>query len=222
MSQRKTPLATGEYYHIFNRGVACLPTFLTKSDYKQAIASLSYYKDVKPYMKFSRFKDLSFDEKDSVIKRSENTDKLVDLVCYCLMPNHFHFIVKQLVENGISIFLSKFTNSYTKYFNTKNERVGSLFQGVFKSVHVDSTNQLVHLSRYVHLNPLTSFVVPEKYFISYPWSSLSDYLENKNTLVNPSSVLSEFSSPKKYLEFVLNQKDYQRSLKQIEYLLTES
>jgi putative transposase len=222
MSQRKTPLATGEYYHIFNRGVACLPTFLTKADYWQAITSFSYYKNVKPFMKFSRFKDLSFDEKDSVLERSENTDKLVDLICYCLMPNHFHFIIKQLVENGISIFLSKFTNSYTKYFNTKNERVGSLFQGVFKSVHIDSTNQLVHLSRYIHLNPLTSFVVPEKNFVSYPWSSLNDYLENKNTLVNPSPVLSEFSSSKKYLDFVLNQKDYQRSLKQIEYLLTES
>lgn len=222
MSQRKTPLATGEYYHIFNRGVACLPTFLTKSDYRQAITSFSYYKDVKPFMKFSRFKDLSFDEKDSVLKRSENAGKLVDLTCYCLMPNHFHFIIKQLVENGISIFLSKFTNSYTKYFNTKNERVGSLFQGVFKSVHVDSTNQLVHLSRYIHLNPLTSFVVPEKKFVSYPWSSLNDYLENKNTLVNPSPVLSEFSSSKRYFDFVMNQKDYQRSLKQIEYLLTES
>lgn len=222
MSQRKTPLAIGEYYHIFNRGVACSPTFLTKSDYKQAITSLSYYKDVRPFTKFSRFKELSFNKKDSLLKRSGSTDKLIDLVCYCFMPNHFHLITKQLVENGISIFLSKFTNSYTKYFNTKNERVGPLFQGVFKSVHVDSTNQLVHLSRYIHLNPLTSFIVPEKNFLSYPWSSLNDYLEKRNALVNPNSVLSEFASSKKYLEFILNQKDYQRSLKQIKYLLTES
>jgi len=222
MNGRKIPLAVGEYYHIFNRGVARAPTFLVKDDYKQAIASLSYYRNIKPVMRFSRFKDLSLNEKDSVLKRSEDLDKLVELICYCVMPNHFHLVVKQLAENGISIFLSRFTNSYTKYFNTKNERVGPLFQGTFKSVHVETQNQLIHLSRYIHLNPLTSFVVSEKDFLNYPWSSLNEYLEEKNSLINTKPILSEFSSPKKYLDFVLDQKNYQKSLKQIEYLLTES
>jgi putative transposase len=222
MNTRKIPLVIGEYYHIFNRGVAKAPTFLTKSDYRQAVASLFYYMNINPLMKFSRYKNLSIDEKDNFLKKSENSNKLVEIICYCLMPNHFHLVVKQLVENGISIFLSRFTDSYTKYFNIKNERVGPLFQGTFKSVHVETENQLLHLSRYIHLNPLTSFVIPEKEFLSYQWSSLNEYLEEKNSLINTKPILSEFSSPKKYLDFVLDQKNYQRSLKQIKYLITES
>jgi putative transposase len=222
MDYRKTPLVIGEYYHIFNRGVAKTPTFLTKSDYKQAIASLLYYTDINPLMKFSRFKKLSIEEKDSVLKRSEDSNKFVELICYCFMPNHFHLLVKQLAENGISIFLSRFANSYTKYFNTKNERVGPLFQGTFKSVHIESEDQLLHLSRYIHLNPLTTFVVLDRDFLSYPWSSLKVYLEDNSRLVNTKPVLSEFSSSKKYLDFVLNQKDYQRKLHKIKYLSIES
>ncbi len=222
MNSRKVPLVIGEYYHIFNRGVAKSPTFLTKNDYKQAVASLFYYMEVNPLMKFSRFKKLLINEKDSVLKRSIDSDKLVELICYCFMPNHFHLLVKQLVKNGISIFLSRFANSYTKYFNTKNERVGPLFQGIFKSVHVETEGQLFHLSRYIHLNPLTSFTISENDFLSYPWSSLKEYLEGKKGLVNTKPVLSEFSSPKKYLDFVLDQKDYQRKLNNIKHLLTES
>ena len=222
MNNRKIPLVIGEYYHIFNRGVACAPTFIEKKDYKQATASLSYYKEVKPLMKFSRFKKLSLSEKDSILKNAKDANKLVELICYCFMPNHFHLLVRQITENGISIFLSRFTNSYTKYFNTKNSRVGPLFQGTYKSVHIETTNQLLHVSRYIHLNPLTSFVISEKDFLFYPWSSLRDFIDGKDTFVNPNPVLSEFSSSKKYLEFVLNQKDYQRSLKQVGYLLTES
>ena len=84
------------------------------------------------------------------------------------MPNHFHLLLKQTIDNGISHFLSKFTNSYTKYFNTKYNRVGPVFQGVFKSVHIESDEQLMHLSRYIHLNPVVSAVVEKQNLLSYP------------------------------------------------------
>jgi putative transposase len=142
MNQRKIPLVIGEYYHIFNRGVARAPTFIKKGDYVQAIASMFYYRNVKSPMKFSRLKELSLSERADVLNRTKGSDKLVEIVCYCLMPNHFHILLKQLSENGISIFISHFTNSYTKYVNTKNERAGPLFQGSFKSVHIETTDQL--------------------------------------------------------------------------------
>lgn len=222
MNYRKTPLVTGEHYHTFNRGVAGSPTFLDKKDFEQAIASFSYYRYREPPLKFSRFKELSLNEKNSLLEQIKNKDKLIEILGYVLMPNHFHFLLKQNTEKGISEFLSKFTNSYSKYFNTKYKRAGPLFQGVFKSVYVETAEQLIHLSRYIHLNPLTSFIVTEKNFLSYQWSSLGDFLKGDSALINPESVLSEFSSSEKYLEFVMNQKDYQRKLKEIEHLTIES
>lgn len=215
-------LVTGEFYHIFNRGVAKAPTFLEKRDYNQAISSLSHYVFTKPPMKFSRFKELSVNERYKIIKRMEKQNKLSEIICYVLMPNHFHLLLKQTAENGISTFLSRFTNSYTKYFNTKHERVGPLFQGVFKSVHIDTTEQLIHLSRYIHLNPLTSYLVKEKTLLSYSWSSLTDYLKGNSSLINSKYILSHFGSVRQYLEFVINNRDYQRKLKQIEHLVIES
>ena len=197
MDFRKTPLVTGEYYHIFNRGAARLPTFIDKRDYQQATNLISYYNRVSPPMKFSRFKELPIIERDRIINGAGNKSPLVEIISYVFMPNHFHFELKQAFENGISKFLSKFTNSYTKYFNTKHNRAGGLFQGSFKSVHIETQSQLVHLSRYIHLNPLTSFIVDEKNFLSYPWTSLNDYLKGSSAFLNPKPVLSEFSSIEK-------------------------
>lgn len=223
MDYRKTPLVNEEYYHIFNRGVAKLPTFLDKRDYNQAIASISYYRFIEPPMKFSRFKEMSIDAKNETLKRLEKEDKLVEIICFALMPNHFHLLLKQISDKGISIFLSKFTNSYTKFFNIKHERVGPLFQGTFKSVHIGSENQLIHLSRYIHLNPIKSHVVSEKDFIAYPWTSLPNYLlKNTFPFINSDIIMNSFRSPNKYLEFVTNQEDYEVKLKEINYLTLES
>lgn len=121
------------------------------------------------------------------------------------MPNHFHLQVRQLKENGISIFMSQVLNSYTKYFNTKYERVGALFQGAFKSVLIETDEQLIHLSRYIHLNPVVSGISknPE----DYHWSSYHEYLEEP-VLCSPSEVLNFFQSKEKYKEFVQDQIEY--------------
>ena len=92
------------------------------------------------------------------------------------MGNHFHFLIKQASDNGISKFMANFTNSYTKYFNTKHQRVGPLFQGVFKAVHVDSDEQLIHLSRYIHLNPVMGFVIKAEELKDYKWFSYPNYI----------------------------------------------
>lgn len=93
------------------------------------------------------------------------------------MPNHFHLLLKQTKENGISKLVANFQNSYTRYFNLKNERVGPLFQGVFKALRVKTDEQLIHVSRYIHLNPYSSSVIKSfEELKRYPWSSVEEYL----------------------------------------------
>lgn len=222
MAGRNIPLASGEYYHVYNRGVARQPIFLSKRDYEQMLLTLSYYRFVKPLIKLSRFKELSKENQKRFFAEFANkNEKLIEFVSFVLMPNHFHLLLRQEMDNGISTFVSKATNSYTRYFNTKRERVGAVLQGVFKAVHVGSPEQFIHLSRYIHLNPLVSFVVREKDFLSYPWSSLPDFLRGESSLVNLAPVLSNFSSPKKYQEFILDRADYAKKLEEIKHLIIE-
>lgn len=136
------------------------------------------------------------------------------------MPNHFHFLLTQSTEEGISKFMGLIQNSYTKYFNLRKKRVGSLFQGQFKAKRVETNEQLLHLSRYIHLNPYSSFVVKTLEDLKeYPWSSLPNYLGiNQNGFLKKSLVLDSFMDEKDYQRFVFNQADYQRELEKIKHL----
>ena len=224
MPIRKTPLATGEYYHIYNRGVARQPTFLHKSDYKQAVLTLEYYRINKPQVKLSRFKTLAQSEKQKFHQtHQKDRNILIDIISFVFMPNHFHLLLRQTQDNGISLFLSHFTNSYTRYFNTRHDRIGPLFQGTFKAVHIDTEEQLIHVSRYIHLNPSTSYVVKGKNLPDYPWSSLPTYLQPTNSLafVNPQPILSAFKSTHSYQEFIFDHMSYARKLKEIAHLTLE-
>lgn len=221
MSYRRTPLVKEEIYHVYNRGVAKQPTFLNHKDYERSMLALSYYRFRKVPMRLSRFKELSNQLRNELLERLQNTSKHVDIISFVLMPNHFHFLLKQNEENGISIFLSKFTNSYTKYFNTKRSRTGPIFQGVFKSVHIESNEQLIHVSRYIHLNPVASFLIDESELFSYPWSSLPDYLKGKSSLINLDIVLKQFPSTNEYQKFVADRIDYSKKLEQIKHLTLE-
>lgn len=148
-------------------------------------------------------------------------DELVELICFTLMPNHFHFLLKQAREDGIMNFLRNFQNSFAKYLNKRYERVGSVFQNPFKSVLVKNDLQLLHLSRYIHLNPYSSSLLKRKEeLITYPWSSLKAYLSEKDKgFCKPDVVLDQFKSSQNYLKFVFNNADYQRNLDRIKHLL---
>ena len=133
------------------------------------------------------------------------------------MPNHYHLLVKQLEDKGISEFINKVFNSYTKYFNTKHNRVGPLLQGQFKAIRIGYDEQFIHVSRYIHLNPITSFLVRD--LRDYPWSSYQDFIGlRKDKLCNKSPIMSFFKSSKKYEEFVLDQVKYGQSLEIIKHL----
>jgi len=139
------------------------------------------------------------------------------------MPNHFHFLLRQETDGGISKFLSQFLNSYTRYFNTKNERVGPLFLEDFKNVLVESEEQFLHLSRYIHLNPFSSSVVSSlENLYTYEWSSLSEYIGgSEDYICDKEMIMNYFKTKESYKKFVSDRADYQRELKQIENLLID-
>lgn len=224
MPLRKTPLVTGQFYHVFNRGINKQPIFLNIKEYKRAQQVLRFYSFKSPRIKFSKLLLLSQEDQ---IKfwgdLQKESYKLVEIICFCFMPNHFHFLLKQQVDNGISRFMSNFQNSYTRYFNTKHEGIGPLLQGQFKAVRVEDENQLLHLSRYIHLNPYSSFVVKEiKDLINYPWSSFPEYLGKAEVgICSKDIILSNFKSIEAYRKFVFDHADYQRKLDIIKHLSLE-
>jgi len=224
MPGRKIPLVNNEIYHIFNKGLASRPTFLNRREYSRAIEAMQYYQNINIPVKYARFLTLSSNERQKILKKfTEQKDHLVDIICFCFMPNHFHFLVKQLAENGISRFMSNFTNSYTRYFNTKYKRSGPLFIGKFKSVRIETDKQLAHVSRYIHLNPLTSYIVKTtKDLEEYPYSSFPEYMgTSASKLCDKSKLLSLFKGKNSYKKFVFDNSDYQRELNKIKHLLLE-
>ncbi len=213
MPSRIFPFVNDQFYHIYNRGVEKRAIFEKQWDYSRFIKTIRYYQLPGPKPKLSRFL------MGSIFK--PNTDKkIVDMICYCLMPNHFHFLIKQLKDGGITEFISKLSNSYTKYYNVKYNRVGPLLQGEFKAVLIESDEQLIHVSRYIHLNPIASFLVKD--LNQYRWSSYKEYVEGVvNAICNKEPILSLFKSPKDYQKFVLDQIDYAQKLEIIKHQLLD-
>ncbi len=223
MPARQTPLIIDQYYHVFNRGINKQRIFQQKRDYERFIDILWYYSFENPPVKFSRYLQLSLEQRSFLRDSLANQEKLVIILAYCFMPNHFHFLLRQKKEDGISIFLSKLQNSYTRFYNTKYEYSGPLLQGAFKAVRIEDNYQLLHVSRYIHLNPYTAYLVKTKEKIfSYPWSSIQEYIGNaQETICNTSIVLSEFKKTP-YKDFLLDQAEYQRELDAIKHLTFEA
>lgn len=214
MPYRIIPFVSGYFYHIFNRGTEKRSIFENNRDRSRFLRTIQYYQYQGPKPRFSKFLR-------SNLNKFNPNKKIVEIVSYCLMPNHFHLLIKQLKDGGISEFMSKFSNSYTKFFNTKYQRVGALLQGQFKAVLVENDEQLIHLTRYIHLNPLASFLVKE--LGQYQWSSYHEYINTtQNGICSKEEVSSFFKSPKKYEEFVLDQVDYAQKLELIKHQLIDN
>jgi putative transposase len=227
MPVRKTILADEQTYHIFNRGVDHRPIFTNKREYQYFLKELSYYRFVSPPLRLSLFLELSAERRNELLfdLNKKKRKAQVAILAFCLMPNHFHLLLRQTSKDGISNFMGKIQNSYTKYFNIGRSRIGSLFQGRFKAVRAETDEQLTHLSRYIHLNPYSSFIVKDvDNLCNYPWSSFSEYnsqTDGEQSFVDKKTVLGLFKNKERYLEFVLNQADYQKSLEIIKHLTHE-
>lgn len=223
MPRRNPPLVTNYLYHVLNRSVGKLPILRDGENLDRLIQTVSFYRHKDPPFPFSRFLKLPADEQMRLLKGLEKqSNYLVEVVCFCLMPNHYHFVLKQLKDSGIETFTRRFQNSYAKYYNIKHKRAGPLFENRFRAVLVEDRNQLIHLSRYIHLNPYASFLVKKrKNLLTYPWSSLPQYLGFAKGFCSPKVVIQEFGNPNHYQEFVLNRADYQRRLEEIKHLTLE-
>lgn len=204
---RKFKFYTGEYYHIYNRGVDKRDIFLSDADYFRFLKEMRY---MNCSNRVSNFKNKHCIEAKPRYKGNEG-DALVGIICYCLMPNHFHFMLRQLKDDSISKFMQKVGTGYTQYFNLKYNRSGSLFQGTFKAKHITEDAYLLHLSRYIHRNPLEiskvnnfeNHLKPEE----YKWSSFSFYLEQARwclVRLTKEIVTDQFSNIEEYRKFVYN------------------
>ncbi|OIP22293.1 hypothetical protein COS74_01160 [bacterium CG06_land_8_20_14_3_00_33_50] len=202
-------------YHIYNRGINKQDIFLDDQDYSTFLFYLKLYLD-NP----DNLKDLDPQKKACFVRKNFNNS--IDLLCYCLMPNHFHLILRQSSEKDIIDFMRCVATNYSMYFNKKYDRVGYLFQGRYKAVLVNSDNYLFHLSRYIHLNP--SAIQSGKgasLAEEYKYSSYANYLGLKYTnWLKPELILEYFDQQKDqniiaksiYKEFI---EDYEIDSKEI-------
>lgn len=224
MGRRNTPIIQGEIYHVFNRGIGSQPIFHTAYNYARFLNLVDYYRFVSPGLKFSRFNVMPAKEKQQFLETiKKNKERGVDIFSYCLMPNHYHLLVREIADNGLRKFIGNLQNSYAKYLNTKMDRAGSLFQEMFKAVRIENDEQFVHVSRYIHLNPLTSCIVSNFGELeNYRWSSLPVYLKNvNNDFLNKDFLASYYPSVERLREFIRDQADYQKKMYEIEHLIIE-
>lgn len=169
------------FYHVYNRGVEKRDIFLGRDDY------LAFLHLLKTALSPPPRQGETLSEERVVRPRRKNFVQKVDLLCYCLLPNHLHLLLRQNDVSATTGFMQSICTAYSMYFNKKYKRVGSLFQGVFKAIDIDDENYLLWLSRYIHRNP--------ENFVSYPYSSYEDYLGLRRTAwVNPKIILDYLSS----------------------------
>jgi len=221
MALRKDNLVSGEIYHIYNRGVDRRDIFMDDEDRFRFIHDLFEFNNVNPSPNLNErvfTKKMKNMEVGLPSIKKEPRKLLVEILAFCLMDNHYHMIIKQKSDNGITEFLRKLGTGYTNYFNQKYERSGALFQGKFKSIHISNDRHLMYLPIYVHLNPLDfkfsgwrdkrvkDYKKIIEFLDSYRWSSYMDYTGQKNfpSLINKDYILSRIGNEKEFKKEVID------------------
>ncbi len=216
MATKRYPLLDEKIYHIFSKSIAGFEIFRNNSNYMRMRRLLKYYKTANPPLKFSAFMEIK-NKEEFYQKHFGAKESLVEIISYCCMPTHIHLILKQLRKSGISVFMSNVLNSYSRYFNIKTKRRGPLWESRFKNVEVTSDEQLLHLTRYIHLNPSTANLVDEPQ--DWNFSSYKEFLgkiREDERICNYSGSLHV--NPEDYKEFVSSQIDFQQELAKIKEL----
>jgi len=181
----------GEYYHVYNRGTDKRTTFMDTPDYQRFLGDLVCFNDVDaPVHSRTRSDALLYAE-------VEPRQPIVEIAAYCLMPNHYHLLLRQLTDGGITLFMRKLGTGYTMYFNARNARSGVLFQGRYKAKHISNQQYLVHLIHYIHANPTSHSgsvdVEPRKALSAtdaHQWSSWHAYCGQRgHSVVQPGETL---------------------------------
>jgi len=222
MPGREINFINGNIYHVFNKTIESKQIFFDNYLSSTFLTIAEYYRSSKIKIRFSDFKKLDKETRNISFKKILDPNYFkVDILTYCLMPTHFHFLLKQLTENAISKFISDLLNSFTRYFNIKNERKGPIFLPRFKAVRIATEEQLKHVSRYIHLNPYSDGLITNiNELENYQWSSLKEYLKSDfQKLSSPDLILNLFDKDRsRYKKFVFDNADYQKSLEYIKHL----
>ncbi len=221
MATRKTSFANGEFYHVYNRGVDKRNIFIDRADVQRFFKGMLEFNTALP---IGSLYEHSFQQLGGETAKSEK-EKLVNIIAYRLNPNHFHFILEQVVEGGVSEFMKRI-GGYTWYFNNKHKRSGALFQGVFKDIHIDSNEYLLHLSAYVNLNDRVHQLGGETAKLVEGMSSWSEYTEKGvEGICEKEIVLGQFKNAVEYKKFALSSLESiverKVDLKNLEALLLE-
>ncbi len=212
-------LANGKVYHVFTKSIADYRIFSNESDYNRMKALILHYQNKDVGMRFS-YKARLKQRGDDFIVPSISGGKVINVIAYCIMPTHLHFIFRQVEENGVSNFMGRILNSYTRYFNIKYKRKGPLWESRFKRVLVEADEQLLHLTRYIHLNPVTAYLVdsPE----DWDGSSYQEYITPSRKRDKICQYNDFFNiSPAQYRRFVKERISYQRQLAKIKGLMLD-
>lgn len=213
---RNIRISIDEFYHLYNRGVDKRKVFMDTEDYERFITLLYLANNVIPIhiSNYKNYQGLALMD----LLSTEKGDTLVDIGAYCLMPNHFHILVREKIENGISMFMHKVMTGYTMYFNKKYKRSGSLFSGTFKAQHVYRDEHLKYLFAYIHLNPvklidskwrengISNKKKAEEYLHEYSYSSYLDYLSEgrkEGVIINKKAFPKYFATKGEFHSHVL-------------------
>ena len=151
----KRTLPAHQVCHVFNRSIAQYKIFYSYEDFCRMKETMRFYMATKRPCKFSLYNWRQQRELPSRVEL-DLSERMVNILAYCIMPTHIHFVLEPLVEEGISNYMRCVLLSYAKYFNVKYKRKGHLWESYFKSVYVECDEQLLHLTRYIHLNPTSS------------------------------------------------------------------
>lgn len=215
--ERKIKFSVGEFYHVYNRGVNKSPIFLCGADKRRFIKLLYLCNNSGPVI----FKTIQ----GSPLDRIKREKTIVEIGAYCLMDNHFHLLLREKEDLGISRFLGKLLTAYSMYFNKKYERTGSLLERPSKATHADSDEYLKYLFAYIHLNPIkmidpewkengiTNQEVAKKYLEEYDHSSYLDYAGPKreeSVILNKDAFPEYFANFKEFDEFINEWLNYPR------------
>lgn len=224
---RKIQFVNGEYYHIYNRGVDKRVVFNNNDNLGRFLKSMKEFNIIEPIGSIYEHSFLR-NELGSLAPKSQapKSHKLVKFICYCLNPNHYHFLVQQVSNDGIKKFMHRIGTGYTNYFNEKYKRAGSLFQGNYKATHVDLNEYLLHISAYINLNNRVHFrqlgSLASKLAFKSSWEEYIDNT-NDNGICDKGVILSQFKNGLEYKKFAEEALELIKERKEIEdfFLLEE-
>ena len=213
---KKGKFLKGAIFHVCNKSIANYGIFKDPNNAKRFLETLDYYNGITTQSFSKSIKENKYSFQNLLHPKE---DRKIKFICYCIMPDHYHLLVKMMENQTFSKYMNDIENSFTRYFNLKFSRKGPLWQSDFKAVRIRNNKQLLHVSRYIHLNPTTAYLVdkPEE----WPFSSYKDFIHDKNIL-SSQMIEIEISNPFHYKQFVEDQIDYQRKLKFIKKMMLDS